>query len=172
MAYKNESEMYQPVCRWLETFLSNRHKGAAINVFDTSRKSLTRLIQETGLIDNLRPEWLSWDIYVDIVGFARTAKATSIALVECKNLPLTLSHLSQTIGYSRIVIPSYSLLLSPQGCSDSLRSLLATFGRTDVLQYHSEKGKIGRSIAVAAWSETAETIELGSLISGNDNTWR
>lgn len=172
MAYGTESEMYPAVCRWLEGFLSTRYKGATIDVFDTSRKSLARLIQETGFINNLRSEWPSWDIYIDIVGFARTETSTTIALVECKNLALTLSHLSQTIGYSRIVLPAYSVLLSPQGCSDSLRSLLETFGRGDVLQYHSEKGRIASSIAVATWNEPSETIELSTVIAGNDNTWR
>lgn len=117
-------------------------------------------------------EWQSCDIYVDIVGFALTAAATRLAFIECKNEPVTLSHLSQTIGYSRVALPDYSIVISPQGASDALRSLLSTFGRADVLQYHIQKGKLPRSIAVARWSESAGCIDAGSIISGNDNLWR
>lgn len=172
MAYRKESEMYPAVCQWLSGFLQSRHRNAKVNVYDASRKSLARLIQEIGYLKNLPAEWQSWEIYVDIVGFARTDEITSIALVECKKEPLTLSHLSQTIGYSRIVLPDYSIVLSPQGASDALRSLLVTFGRIDVLQYHIQKGKLPRSVAVSQWSETAGSIEIGSIIAGNDNIWR
>lgn len=172
MAYLKETDMYPGVCKWLDVFLRSRHRRAEVNVFDSSRKSLTRLIQETGLFHNLPAEWQSWDIYVDIVGFARVPDNTILAFAECKNEPITLSHLSQTIGYSRIARPDYSVVLSPQGASNSLRSLLTTFGRTDVLIYHSEAGKVSRSIAVAQWNETASTVEMGTVITGNDNTWR
>lgn len=172
MPYRKESDMYPAVCKWLVAFLQGRYRNTEINVYDTSRKSLARLIQEIGFFRNLPEEWQSWDIYVDIVGFARTEKFTALALVECKNEPITLSHLSQTIGYSRIALPHYSIVISPQGPSDSLRSLLITFSRTDVLQYYKEQGKLPRSIAVARWSETAGSIELGSIIAGNDNSWR
>ena len=164
--------MYPAVCDWLSKFLTSRHRKTDVVVFDTSRKSLARLIQEKGLHENLPAEWPSWDIYVDVVGFARVADSTTIALVECKLGALTLSDLSQTIGYSRVVLPNYSVLLSPAGCSDSLRSLLSTFGRTDVLNYSMRHGEIAKSIAVAEWNESASCIEMGSTISGNDNTWR
>lgn len=172
MAYRIEKEMYPVVCNWLTQFLQNRHRKAIIDVFDNSQKSLARLIKEKYLFENLPSEWESWDIHVDIVGFIRTEKRTSIALVECKNEKLNLSHLSQTIGYSRIVRPDYSILVAPQGASDSLRSLLLSFERIDVLQYHMPKGKLPLSIAVASWNETANTVEMSSIISGNDNVWR
>src|SRR5689334_2883995 len=154
MAYKNEKEMYPFVCQWLGAFLQGRHKKAEIKVFDASRKSLSRLIQETGLFKNLPAEWQSWDIYVDIVGFALTPTSTSLAFAECKNEAITLSHLSQLLGYSRVALPEYSVVLSPQGASDALRSLLVTFGRTDVLVYHQDRGKMPRSVAVAKWNES------------------
>ncbi len=172
MTYRLESEMYPDVCGWLRQFLIDRHRDSRIDVFDTSRKSLARLINEIGFVENLRPEWPSWDIYVDIVGFARTETLTTIALVECKLGSLTLSHLSQTIGYTRIVLPFYSMLLSPVGCSSSLQSLLSTFDRIDVLDYSPNLKKISKSVAVARWDEGAQTIDRASIIAGNDNTWR
>jgi hypothetical protein len=171
MPFANEREMYPAVCAWLERFLRNKHRGADVFVFDSSRRSLARLIQEAGLNTDLPAEWHSWDIYVDIVGFACTARQTSLAFVECKKGYITLSHLSQLLGYSRVALPQYSLIISPQGASDSLRSLLVTFERTDILHYHSERGKLSLSVAVARWGEHGACIDLGSVISGENNLW-
>ncbi|MCC7355454.1 MAG: hypothetical protein IT330_17065 [Anaerolineae bacterium] len=169
MTYRQESDMYPFVCQWLTGFLSDRHRHATIRVFDSSRKSLSRLIQETGLITNLPPEWPSWDIHVDVVGFALTEKATGLAFVECKNVGITLGHVSQLMGYSRVALPQYSFIVSPQGASDSLRSLLLTFGRLDVLHYQSQAGRLPRSIVVARWDETANCIDVGSLVTNDVN---
>lgn len=172
MAFISEKEMYAPVCAWLEKFLQSRHSRAKIYVFDSSRRSLARLIQEAGLSANLPAEWQSWDIYVDVVGFACTSQQTYLAFVECKNTYITLSHFSQLLGYSRVALPQYSLIISPQGASDSLRSLLLTYERTDVLQYHFEKGRISLSVAVARWDENGECLDAGSTISRQNNLWR
>ena len=172
MPFRRESDMYPAVCQWLAGFMQSRHRDAKIHVFDASRKSLARLINETGLIKNLPAEWQSWEIYVDVVGFAITPKATVLGFAECKNEAITLSHLSQLLGYSRVALPQYSILIAPQGASDALRSLLVTFGRTDVLQYHTQKGRLPRSVAVARWDELGACIDLGTIICGSDNVWR
>lgn len=161
--------MYPPVCKWLAAYLQDRHRRATIRVFDASRKSLARLIKEQNLSNNLPPEWASWDIYIDIVGFILTSKATQIAFVECKNASLTLINLSQLLGYSRIVLPQHSFLIAPQGASDSLRSLLVTFNRLDVLEYYKRAGQLPRSIVVARWDEVSSSIDSGSIICGDEN---
>ena len=171
MAYRKESDMYPAVCQWPAGFLQSRHRGAQIKVFDTSLKSLARLIREAGLFRNLPVEWQSWDIYVDVVGFATTQETTALALAECKNEPLTLSHLSQAIDYSRIALPRYSILFSPQGASDMLRSLLVTFDRTDVLQYRAQRGRLPHSVAVARRNEAGGGIEPSSTVAGSGSAW-
>lgn len=172
MAYKNVKEIYPPVCLWLERFLQNRHPKAKIYVFDSSKRGVARIIEEKGLSANLPAEWQSWDIYVDVVGFACTEKQTFLAFVECKISFITLSHLSQLLGYSRVARPQYSIITSPKGASNSLISLLLTFGRTDVLKYHTEQGKIPLSVAVSRWDENGNCLDIGSLIAGNNNLWR
>jgi hypothetical protein len=185
MSFVSEKEMYPPVCAWLEKFLRGRHRRADVRVFDASRRSLARLIHENGLHANLPPEWpsweifvdvvgfarTSWEIFVDVVGFARTSRKTYLAFIECKNTAITLSHLSQLLGYSRISQPHYALLVAPQGPSDALRSLLLTFGRKDVLAYRARAGKLAQSIAIARWDETGACLDLGSIITGENNPW-
>ena len=167
MVYSNEREMYPFVRRWLDELLRARYPARTIKVFDSSRKSLARLVAENSLMADLPAEWPSWDIHVDIVGFALKPGATELAFVECKNIPITLGHLSQLLGYSRVAKPRLSFIVSPQGVSDSLKSLLVAFQRTDVLQYSEQKGKLLCSIIVAKWSETASTIDQGSLIAAD-----
>jgi len=167
MIYKQEKDMYPSVCNWLKEFLAGRHRKAVIKVFDTSRKSLVRLIQEKRLMSNLPPEWQSWDIYVDVVGFIIHKKTSQLAFVECKNIAVTLAHLSQLLGYSRVVLPEYSFIISPKGISDSLKSLLLTFNRIDILQYSDIQGKLPHTVSIARWDGTAGCIDNNSLITGN-----
>lgn len=169
MPYKKEEEMYPPVCDWLDHLLRGQHRDCSVKVFNASRKSLAGLVEKSGLMVNLPAEWPSWDIHVDIVGFALNRDRTELAFVECKNTPITLGHLSQLLGYSRVARPQYSFILSPYGASDSLKSLLVTFQRTDILHYYQQKGKLSRSIIVARWDETANTIDCGSLIATDAN---
>jgi hypothetical protein len=126
-----------------------------------------RLIRENSLGDNLPHEWVSWDIQVDIVGFIISPKQTDVAFVECKNSQITLVNLSQLLGYTKVVIPQYSIIVAPQGASDSLLSLLKTFNRLDILQYQDRSGKFLRYIAVARWDENSQCIDYGSIIPAN-----
>ncbi len=167
MPYKQEKDMYPFVCEWLQKFLTTRHRKAEIQVFDTSRKSLAKLIQDRKLMENLPAEWHSWDIYVDVVGFIREKKTANLAFVECKNTDIQLSHLSQLLGYSRVGLPLYSFIIAPQGASDSLKSLLLTFNRLDILNYNYKPGQLPHSISIAKWDETANCIDNGSIISGD-----
>ena len=161
--------MYPYVCKWLKSYLEDRHQNATIKVFDTSRKSLAKIIKEKSLFDNLPSEWQTWDIYVDVIGFVLEKSKTHLAFVECKNISLTLAHLSQLLGYSRVAHPKYSFLISPQGLSNSLLSLLLTYNRLDILDYHKITSKIPFSLIIAKWDETANNIDTSSVISGDRN---
>ncbi len=167
MTYRQEKDMYPSVCNWLEKFLRDRHRKAVIQVFDTSRKSLVRLIRDKRLMNNLSSEWQSWDIYVDVVGFIVYKQLIHSAFVECKNTAVTLANVSQLLGYSRVALPAYSFIISPKGISDSLKSLLITFNRLDILQYSHPQGKLPLSISIARWDETAKCIDSSSIITGN-----
>ncbi len=167
MPYDKEEEMYPPVCGWLKRLLRGQYRSYSIQVFNASRKSLARLVEQNDLMANLPAEWPSWDIHVDVVGFATRQGRTDLAFVECKRIPITLGHVSQLLGYSRVARPQYAFIVSPQGASDSLKSLLLTFQRTDILQYDQPQGKLSRSVIVAKWDETAHAIDYGSVIAAD-----
>ena len=170
MPFLNEKGMYPVVCEWLEKYLKDKHRRAEVRVFDSSQRSLTRVISDAGLSKNLPTEWLSWEIYVDVVGFIITSKTTSLAFVECKLGAITLRDLSQIIGYSRVVSPYYSFIVSPRGASSALTSLLRTHRRLDVLEYQWFRDGTSRAITVARWDQTAKTIDYSALISSDRST--
>lgn len=160
-----EKELYEPISKWLQKFLCTKYRRARIKVVISARRSLARIVDEERIGKLFKPEWRSWDIYVDIVGFIITAKVAHLALVECKYYQLTLRHVSQLIGYSKVCIPEFSFLLSPNGISSSLKRLLTVYERLDVLQYGNTKPpELKRGIILAKWDHLADTIDYGTCI--------
>ena len=166
MKYKSEKDMYPDVCRWLEAFLKDRFRRAEVDVHSLPHTPISRFLS-TYDRGNFPGEWHSWNIKVDVVGFVHHAdKPTDLVLVECKNTKLTLAHLSQLLMYSRIARPLYSFLISPAGFSRSLVSLLQEYQRRDVLEYHSEDGKLPRKVIVAEWEMTSRNLNRHTMIGG------
>ena len=154
---------------WLQSHLEANYTTASILVIDSSRKKLSKVIEERNLSIGLPDEWQSWEIYVDIVGFIQKPNVTHLAFVECKNTSITLSHISQLLGYSRVAIPHNSFIISPQGLSGALKSLFISFQRTDVLDYHYPEGKLPLSIVAAKWNQHSNCIDSDSIITGDRN---
>ena len=166
MKYKSEVDMYSDVCQWLEDFLRDRFRQADIDVYDLSRTPISRFLgtYNQGIFPE---EWVTWNIRVDVVGFVHHSnKPTDLVFVECKNVRLTVAHLSQLLGYSRVARPLYSFLLSPVGFSSSLVSLLQDYRRLDVLEYHSEQGRMPRQIIIAKWDIAARHLNRNAMIGG------
>lgn len=162
--YQVEREMYKPVRQWLHHFLRSRFRGAQIDAYDSSELRLSRLIEDKNLYEGLPPDWPTWDIQVDVTGFAQSPNGTHLALVECKLKPLTLDHLAQLLGYARIARPHFAFLISPQGLKDPLRKLLTVYQRLDVLEYFAETDHMARALILARWDVSARTIAFDSLV--------
>ena len=166
MKYKSEQDMYPDVCKWLADFLKDRFKKAHVEVYELSQKPISRFLR-TYNQGSFPPEWVTWNIKVDVVGFVHHSnKPTSMAFVECKNTKLTMAHLSQLLGYSRIAQPLYSFLISPIGFSPTLVSLLQKYQRRDVLEYHWEAGRIPRKIVLAQWDMATVNLNRHTMIGG------
>lgn len=166
MKYKSEMDMYSDVRQWLEDFLNDRFQQADVDVYDLSRTPISRFLRTYNRGD-FPAEWVTWNIKVDIVGFVHHSnKPSALAFAECKNTNLTLAHLSQLLGYSRIAQPLYSFLISPVGFSPMLTSLLQEYQRHDVLEYHWESGKMPRQVVVAEWDITACNLNRHTVIGG------
>ncbi len=167
MPYNSEREMYAVVVAWLEGFLRNKFPKSRVIVADTSRMALNDFIARENLSSYFPPEWVTFDLHVDITGIIISKEHAQLAFIECKLSALTLSNVSQLLGYSRIASPLLSLLISPAGVSDSVISLIKTYARTDTLEYYWEKGKPARTLILAQWNERAQQIEPSSLLPSN-----
>ena len=166
MKYKSEKDMYPDVCRWLEVFLKDRFRRAEVDVHSLPHTPISRFLSTYGR-GNFPGEWVTWNIKVDVVGFVHHPnRPTDLVFVECKNTKLTLAHLSQLLGYSRIARPLYSFLISPVGFSRSLVSLLQEYHRHDVLVYHSEDGKLPRQLIIAEWEMATRHLNRNAMIGG------
>lgn len=158
--------MYPDVCRWLEDFLKSRFKKANIAVHELSQKSISHFIR-TYNQGNFPSEWVTWNIKVDVVGFIHYPnKPTELVFIECKNTTLTLAHLSQLLGYSRIARPLFSFLISTVGFSSTLVSLLKEYHRHDVLEYYWKDGQLPRQLILAQWDKSSLNLNRNTMIGG------
>ena len=166
MKYKSEKDMYPDVCQWMEDFLKDRFRQAEIDVRILAHTPISRFLS-TYNRGSFPGEWVTWNIKVDVVGFVHHLnRPTDLVFVECKKNRLTLAHLSQLLGYSRIARPLYSFLISPAGFSRSLVALLQEYRRHDVLVYHSEDGKLPRQLIIAEWEMATCHLNRHTMIGG------
>ncbi|MEM4204034.1 MAG: hypothetical protein QXS54_08200 [Candidatus Methanomethylicaceae archaeon] len=152
--YSREEEMYPEVAAWLHSYLRQSARGSSVRVLVAHRKKLNSLIRDqlsTAQQQSLPLGWQSWDVQVDVVGFALDEHRARLAVVECKLSQVNLAHLSQLVGYVRVVNPDWAFLLSPQGIHARLRRLLAVYNRKDILYYGDLCRNSPKHIIVAKW---------------------
>jgi hypothetical protein len=148
----SESDLYPAVREWFRGRLAVRFRGRRVEVYDTSRTSLSALINSRGY-QAFFPQSNVWDIKTDVTALI-LGKTNDVAFVECKIGCLTLRDVGQLLGYSIVARPVLSVLLSPQAPSDPLASLLRVYGRYDVLEY----GLRGERIRIVRWDVDQRTI--------------
>ncbi|MEM2868236.1 MAG: hypothetical protein QXR84_07120 [Candidatus Bathyarchaeia archaeon] len=160
MIYRREEDMYPHIKSWLERELKNNIRGVErIHVYITPRTSITKLLLNERLTPHFSNEYLTYDIKVDITGIIIRGGRGELVFVECKLGKISLREFSQLLGYSVVAKPKYSLILSPMGVSDSLRKLISSFGRTDIIEYSK-----GRKIALAKWDGNKMDIDRTTII--------
>jgi type VI protein secretion system component VasK len=156
--YAREREMYSPVMAWFKRTLKGRYPRAVVETYDTSTVGLNRFLESQGL-HHLFPQYQSYEISVDVTAVVRRSKSGLLGFVECKLNQISVRDLSQLLGYSRVAIPAYSIIVSPAGVTQAVHYLLNTFGRLDVLEYGG-----GHRVKVATWDSVREEISLPTLI--------
>ena len=157
--YSHEEEMYPDVREWLEDRLRRVMKDADVRVYITSRTTVADLIEREHLARYFGDIYRTYDIMVDIAGIIIRNNKGELAFIECKLNKISLRELSQLLGYSVVARPRYSMIISPRGTSDSLRTLLISYRRTDILEYAH-----GRKIAVAQWNADKKDIDYATII--------
>ncbi|MFX1504001.1 MAG: hypothetical protein ACFFDH_23770 [Promethearchaeota archaeon] len=148
-----EKDLYPGIRDWLYKILKSKYKNKKSAAYDTSEKNLNKFIQEKGWI-SLSPEYAEYEIKVDILGVVFDKDKIDFLLIEVKNTKISLKDISQLIGYTRVVKPINSMILSPNWVSDPVKKLFEVYKRFDVLKY--EKIKI---IKVCKWDQEKKDID-------------
>jgi len=152
------SSLYPEVVKWLNRYLKDRHSRCEVEVYDTRKINLSDIILKNNIY-KFFPAYDTFKFKINITAFIKSEKAVKLVFLECKLKPMTLKDIGPLLGYSMIAKPEYSLLISPEGLSDSLSTLLRTFGRYDILEYDR-----GKRIRIAQWNADRKEIDSSTLL--------
>jgi hypothetical protein len=151
--------MYSDVCSWFRKVLHDRFKNARICVEDTSKKVLSKWLLEKSF-HHYFPDYQTYEIEVDVTGVvAKSNEEAHLGFIECKLGRINLRDISQLLGYSKVALPLYSIILSPKGISQSLNLLFNVARRNDILYYSTN-----RHIFITRWDERKKEIDFSTVI--------
>jgi len=157
-----EAEMYQPICEWLVELLKPRYKSYKVEAYNTSSVALYRWLEQKGF-EKYFPEYLAFDIRVDVTGILYKKSVAYLAFVECKLQAISLRDISQLLGYCRVAKPMCAFIISPEGISEHVSYLLKTYHRYDVLGYNESD-----RIRVSTWNNDRCEIDASTLLPPGD----
>jgi len=138
--------------------LKKKFKDAEICVEDTSKKILSKWLVEKGF-HNFFSDYQTYEIEIDVTGIVKKSDEAHLGLIECKLGKITLRDLSQLLGYSKVALPLYSLIISPKGISRSMNLLFNVARRNDILYYTRD-----RYVIIGRWNGKRQELDLSSLI--------
>jgi len=155
-----ESQLYEPICKWLVRFLKRKYRNIKrIWVDDTSKITVDNFILRKKLTSYI-PYWSALKVSVDITGAVlKNDGSLHLAIVEVKTGRINLRDLSQVIGYAKVIKPDYAFIISPNGWSKILKYLILDLQRTDVLEYDSKK-----KIIIGKWDMVSNSLRAGDIL--------
>ena len=155
---KQEKLLYPEIEAWCKKYLEDKYKGyEVITTHKTSRVALDSYLKSIGI--ELR-ESAGLSIRVDIVGVLKKGHEIKLVFIEVKDKPLTLGDLGQLWGYTQLINPIESFLISSDGLG-SLSYLLKVLKREDLLVYGMKKERMMR---ICKWDFNRKTIDYATLI--------
>lgn len=157
---KKEFELYEPMRKWLHTYLSDKYKGWEVITVDSHARTLDLYLEEYGVISEY-PYTVGLDIQIDVLGIIKRDGKSKIVFIEAKKTQLTLRDLGQLWAYCKLCKPLEAFLLSSCGLG-SLNKIFLNLGRTDLLNYGHD-GLVD-TMFVGKWDLTTNSIEYKSII--------
>lgn len=156
---KKEFELYEPMRKWLHTYLTNKYKSAEITTIDSHARTLDLFLEQAGAIDQY-PQTVGLDIQIDVLGIIKTKNKIEIVFIEAKKTPLNLHDLGQLWAYCKLCDPAEAFLLSSAG-TGSLNKIMNNLGRTDLLNFGD--GKRVKAMRIANWNLSKQAPDLLSM---------
>lgn len=156
---KKEERLYPDIEKWLENYLKEKYKGHSIKTTHKTSKQALDIVLRKYNIENMK-EAIGLSIKVDIVGILKRGNKTKLVFIEVKDKPLTLKDLGQLWGYTQLIDPVESFLISSAGLG-SLEYLFNILKREDLLFYGLKRN---RMMKIAKWDQTRKSIDYSTLI--------
>lgn len=153
-----EKILYEPIRLWLEKYLKNKYSEAKVLCLNTSTFFLSRVLENKNLLREI-PLAETFDVKVDITGILFWKKKVELVIVEVKKGKISIMGLAQSLGYSRIINPLESFLISPKGWSSKIDRLIRIYKRKDLLFYSED-----RYIQIAKWNLLSSDVRKGDIL--------
>ena len=145
MAIRYEDELYQPVKNWLNQFLIENIQAQFVKTFIGANEKMNKILLREEFSSEIE-ELGFFEFKIDVFATLRIKNKIRLVIVECKKNPIGLIHLGQLIGYSQIIRPWRSVLLSPKGTNSNLNKFINVHKMSHLLQY----GQDGQ-ISICGW---------------------
>ena len=152
-----EVELYGPMCNWLKQYLQDNYKGYEIIVLDSHNEKLDKCLEKCGVVCE---QANGVDIQIDVLGIAKKGKSYKLFFIEAKKSKLCLRDLGQLWAYCKLIDPEEAWLLTSSDFG-SLRKLLLSFGREDLLDFGN--GKLIKKMKVGIWDVKKNIPNFDSL---------
>jgi len=155
---KEEEKLYPEIKEWLQNYLNDKYRGYNIETtYETSRRNLDVVLKSKNIECK---EAIGLNIKVDVVGILRRGNDFKLVFVEVKDKELILKDLGQLWGYTQLLNPVESFLISSKGLG-RLSHLFNVLRREDLLKYGIKSNKF---MQIAKWDKRRKSIDYASLI--------
>lgn len=158
MMKRKEKDYYPEISEWFGGYLAEKYKS--INVETTYKTSKIALDNYLKSRDLDLVESIGLGIKIDVVGIIRNKKNFQLAFIEVKDKPLTISDLGQLWGYTKLINPVESFLISTESVG-SLNYILKVLHREDILSYGLKEERFMR---VCRWDSQRKAIDYHTLL--------
>lgn len=154
---KEEEKLYPEIKEWLHNYLTDKYSGYAVTTtYETSRRNLDVVLKSKGVQCG---DAVGLQIKVDVVGILKRGDSFKLVFVEVKDKELTLKDLGQLWGYTQLIDPIESFLVSSKGLG-RLSHLFNVLKREDLLRYGTKTNKF---MQVVKWDKRRSCIDYSSL---------
>ena len=153
-----EKELYEPMVKWLESYLNDKYSKAEIIVADTSTERLDRALKRYGIDCDVAT---GIDIQIDIVGIVKQTQGYKLFFIEAKRTSLTLKDLGQLWAYCKLINPEEAFLLTSADFG-SLNKILNIYKREDLLDFGD--GRIIKKMKIGVWNIVTGSPEMETMI--------
>ncbi|MCW1294229.1 MAG: hypothetical protein QXP07_00085 [Candidatus Parvarchaeum sp.] len=154
----SENDLYPAIEEWLNRYLREKYpKYQVETTYKSSTHTLENMLREYGI--RLSRAYLL-NIKIDIIGILKDKNREELVFVEVKDALLTLKDLGQLWGYTQLINPIESFLISSKGLG-ILAEIYTTLNRRDLFVYGTKHEK---TMKAAVWSAASRSIDYSTLI--------